>query len=187
MRNGALFFAVFIMVLAGEATAQQRTLNTGVGSVNRVWPESGVWITILGKHAGSQKLQCNVLTGIRSTRTGEDYFWGWRDFDGDLAFVINEGDLSLAKGNNINVWIDNVLVFQLHIANRLEIQGHVSMAAPVPGDKVTNTLDLLRSGGTIKLVTDASSYSASLEGSSVAMQNFDECRAQAARLNAVIQ
>ena len=187
MRNGTLFFAVFIMALAGEATAQQRTLNAGVGSFNRVWPESGAWTTILGKHAGSQKLQCSVLTGIRDTRTGENYIWGWRDFEGELEFAINEGDLSLANGNNIQVWIDNVRVFQLQIVYRLEIQDHAIMAAPVPSDKITSTLDLLRSGGTIKLVTDASSYSASLEGSSVAMRNFDECRAQAARLNAVIQ
>ena len=178
-------FTIFTFAVVTSAVAQQRSPNDGTNSVKRVWPRSGVWEVSLTRHRESPELQCNVLTGWQNANTGEGYLWGWRDYKGELAFFIIDKNSRAVSGRDIAVFIDDIKVTLIPAAIRLSVDGANFVGGPVPKGKNDTIIELLRSGGAVKLVTDNYSYSASLSGSGQAMQYFDECRRQADRLNAL--
>jgi len=187
MFKNLLYFIVLASLAATSASAQQRVPNAGTGDVKRVWPQSGVWLVALEGHFQSKELQCNVITGWENLDAGEFYMWGWRDFKGEFAFSVADKTSRAVSGDNIQIFIDDVRIMAVPIKNRIEVNGFYSISAPITSDRKDTVLSLLKSGGSIKIITDNFTYSASLSGSRLVMRYFDECRGQADRLNTLLQ
>jgi hypothetical protein len=182
-----LWLLAIAAVLAASpcAAQQQRSATIGNASLNRAWPWTGRWKVLLLKHIDSIDLQCNVYTGYRDPDTHEDYLWGWRDYKGELAFFVRDQNSEPVSGQNVTLYIDDVKVLVMPITERGTRDLFNGILAPVPEDKKAAIVELLKSGGAIRLVTEQSNYAEYLWGMKKTMEYYDECRGQAERLNAL--
>jgi hypothetical protein len=185
----ARVLAIGIMLavaISWPTVAQQRTPNAGKSALSRVWPVSGVWITALIRPDNSPELLCASFTDMANN--DEEYAFGWREDSDGFGIIIIDSQRNALSGDSIALFIDDVRVLQAPITTRNYNGGELSsVIALISGNKVAAIKDSIRSGGSIKFVTDNETYSASLTGSGQAMSYFGECLAQAQRLNALLE
>lgn len=184
MAKWLAFGVMFTVAMSGLALAQQRTPNPGKSSINRVWPRVGVWETFLTRRRDTTRLECLVITGV-VTNSRDYYGWGWTNVNGGLALFIMDTSPDAVSGDSISLFIDDVKVMQAKITARRQDPGQFTVLAAIPNEKVDDIKDLIRSGASIKFISDNATYSASLQGAAEVMGYFSECISHAERLNAL--
>ena len=175
--------AVAFLVVHTAALAQQRLPNQGSQGVLRSWPVTGVWQVRLVRFVDGG-LGCLLATGHADQASGERYFWGitLRNERSVAASILENNERAVA-GSSIGIIVDHVPVGTYQIIRRANPgAGFQSVAADLPaldGDKL---LRLIGVGGEMQFITDASTYSAPLEGMSQGLQNLRACSIEASQL-----
>jgi hypothetical protein len=175
------FLAMAALCVA--ALAQERSPNQGAQGILRTWPDSGVWGVALIRLVDGP-LGCWLATGHSDQSSGERYFWGVRWRAESLAATITDNNQQAIAGPSIQVVIDKVPVGTYQISRRASggngFQNVVADFSHTDGDRM---LGLISVGGAMQFITQASTYSASLQGAQQAMINFKACAMEAAHLN----
>lgn len=156
-------------------------MNQGAGTVLRQWPASGNWFVTLGRSA-EREFICTVFTGYRNDPAGDFYMWGFRRVGQEWAVTAGDKNPSAVAGNELRIVIDGTQMGEFAISKRMETGGMHVIRATISEHELGPLSQLLVIGGEIKVITNASTYTASLRGMSLAFRYMNDCLTEAVHM-----
>jgi hypothetical protein len=121
------------------------------------------------------------LTGHKSD-SGLLYFFGVEEDPKNLYIILADQNPEAVSGNSVRVLIDNTLIGTYPIDKRESTGQMYSVRALVPPAETAKLLNLLKVGEAVQFETDESTYSANLDGMTVALDDVQSCLVEARAL-----
>lgn len=165
------------------AHAQTRAPNPGTQTVLREWPMSGAWGVVLIRLIDGP-LGCLMATAHGDQRSGEQYHWGLRWRRENVAAYIVDNNPQAVAGPSIEIIVDKIPVGTYQVNKQFSRGGFSNITAELPAAESDRLLSLVGVGGEMQYVTNAFTYSASLQGAPQALSNLKACSVEASRLDA---
>jgi hypothetical protein len=100
----------------------------------------------------------------------------------NLYVLLADQNSVAMSANSVKVLIDNTLVGTYPIDKRKSTDAMSSIRALVPAAEAAKLLNLLKVGETVQFETDEATYSASLDGMTDALNDFQSCLIEAQAL-----
>ncbi len=170
---------VFCLGFYHVSAAQTRTMNSNSPGLLRSWPVFDEWQVFLVRTIDN-RLACLILTG-RKSDSGQ-YLFGFENDTQNFYIFLGDQDPDTVSGNSMRVFIDNTLIGTYQIDKRHSVATISSIRAIVPSSQAARLLGLLKVGENVQFVTDAATYSASLDGMTDALADVQNCLAESQAL-----
>lgn len=177
----AFAFLIGLVLISTNVDAQTRSPNPNAAVVLREWPTSGIWQTVLVRRE-DQSLACVMASGRRENGLIQ-YIAGLDQIGEDLVIVIGDRQQYAVSGAAVGLMIDNIMVNRFEITKRIDDKTELHMIhALIPKADSQRVINLFRAGGSVKFVTDKSTFEFPLEGAARALDDFRQCGAEVANL-----
>ncbi len=126
----------------------------------------------------------NRLESLQALQTSRNVILrGSTEAPKELALIISDVEQGSLSGDTIRLIIAPVDVGQSAITPRVDTEGPLNgIEASVPSAQVPRIINLFRSGGSVKFVTDRSTFAFPLSGAGQGIQNMQTCLMEVANL-----
>ncbi len=178
-----LLAGIIVVSCSAIALAQDRPQSPPAQNLLKTWAASGAWQVDLVRLVDGS-LGCRLVTIHDGKKTGDLYLWGIRWRKEGLGATITDTKAEAIAGPSIQILIDGASIGTYQVDRRADGAAGSNVVADLPPSDNDKLFSLLGKGGKMQFVTNASTYSASLDGAQEALSNFRACTVEAGRLTA---
>lgn len=114
------------------------------------------------------------------------YLAGIRQMPKELSILVGDLDKIAVSGDHIGLVIDGVEVGNFVVTRRVDDKTpYHSVGAAIPDAETQRVINLFRTGGDVKFVTDQATFDFPLKGAAAGIANMHECILEAVNLTSV--